>query len=46
MIELLTGEESSEHRAALNINEETRLLLFITEGATDPRAYAEVVRAA
>lgn len=45
LIELLTGENSAEYRAALKIDQSTRVLAFITEGATDPEAYARIVRA-
>ncbi|MFL6595070.1 MAG: diaminopropionate ammonia-lyase, partial [Chthoniobacterales bacterium] len=45
LIELLTGDRSAEYRAALNIDQNTRVLAFITEGATDPEAYARIVRA-
>ncbi|MFL6540487.1 MAG: diaminopropionate ammonia-lyase, partial [Chthoniobacterales bacterium] len=43
LIELLTGDRSAEYRAALNIDQNTRVLAFITEGATDPEAYARIV---
>jgi diaminopropionate ammonia-lyase len=43
LIELLTGPEAEQRREALGINETTRVLAFITEGATDPHAYAEVI---
>ena len=46
LIELLTGPKNAEHRAKLGVNESTRVLLFVTEGATDPQAYREVVGAA
>ena len=45
IIELLTGPENAEHRAKLGVNESTRVLLFVTEGATDPQAYREIVGA-
>jgi diaminopropionate ammonia-lyase len=43
LIELLTGEASAERRAQLGITSETRVLAFITEGATDPESYREIV---
>ena len=43
LIELLAGEECEKHRAALGINETSRVLAFITEGATDPQSYREIV---
>ncbi len=45
LIELLTGPENAEYRAKLGVNESTRVLLFVTEGATDPQAYREIVGA-
>ncbi len=45
LIELLTGLENAEFRAKLGVNESTRVLLFVTEGATDPQAYREIVGA-
>ena len=41
--ELLTGPANAEHRASLGVTESTRILLFITEGATDPQAYHEII---
>ena len=43
LIELLTGAESARHRDALGINERSRALVLVTEGATDPAAYERVV---
>jgi diaminopropionate ammonia-lyase len=43
LIELLTGAENSQHREALGINERSRALLLVTEGATDPAAYRQIV---
>lgn len=40
---LLTAPKSAQHRLELHVNETTRVLLFITEGATDPQAYAKIV---
>ena len=45
LIELLTGADNAEHREALGINERTRALLLVTEGATDPQAYERIVGA-
>lgn len=43
LLELLTGTESAQRRADLQINKSTRVLALITEGATDPHAYAQIV---
>ncbi len=43
LLELLTGPQEQIYRAALGVNPETRLLAFITEGATDPKSYDEIV---
>jgi diaminopropionate ammonia-lyase len=43
LIELLTGDERAARRDALRINERTRALIIVTEGATDPVAYREIV---
>lgn len=43
LIELLVGPEAEQSREFLEVNEETRVLLFVTEGATDPESYAEIV---
>ena len=43
LIELLTGAENAQHREALGIDERSRALLFVTEGATDPAAYRQIV---
>lgn len=40
---LLTGPDAAAHRAQLGLTPETSVLLFSTEGATDPGAYAEIV---
>jgi diaminopropionate ammonia-lyase len=40
---LLTGPGADERRAQLGITSATRVLLFSTEGATDPAAYAAIV---
>jgi len=44
LLELLTGPDHTQHRADLRINETTRVLLLVTEGATDPAAYEAIVR--
>jgi diaminopropionate ammonia-lyase len=41
LLDLLHGPERA--RATLGIDETTRVLLFITEGATDPEAYRAIV---
>jgi len=43
LIELMTGVDKVEHRAALGINESTRALFIVTEGATDPQSYRTIV---
>jgi diaminopropionate ammonia-lyase len=43
LLELLGGDQQAEIRASLGITNQSRILLFITEGATDPEAYAEIV---
>ena len=43
LIELLTGSDARKNREALGISETSRVLALITEGATDPHAYAEVI---
>ncbi len=43
LIELLAGPQASQNREVLGVNEESRVLLFVTEGATDPEAYAAIV---
>jgi diaminopropionate ammonia-lyase len=45
LIELLTGRENAQNREALRIDESSRALLLVTEGATDPQAYGRIVRA-
>ncbi len=42
LLELLTGPERERNRAALRVHENTRILILITEGATDPKSYAEI----
>jgi diaminopropionate ammonia-lyase len=43
LLELLTGSEHEQHRQELHINNATRALVFVTEGATDPHGYAKIV---
>ena len=43
LLELLTGPGSNQHRKDLHVDETTRVLLFITEGATDPQGYANII---
>lgn len=43
LLELLDGPTQSDIRRSLNITDQTSILLFITEGATDPEAYARIV---
>jgi diaminopropionate ammonia-lyase len=43
LLELLTGPGRDAARAALGVTASTRVLLFITEGATDPVAYQRIV---
>jgi diaminopropionate ammonia-lyase len=43
LIELLVGPEAEQSRELLDVNESTRVLLFVTEGATDPESYALIV---
>jgi len=43
LLELLSGPDSASTRAALGITRVTSVLLLVTEGATDPAAYAEIV---
>jgi len=40
---LLHGEEQRRARQLLGINEETRVLLFNSEGATDPDSYTQIM---
>ncbi len=44
LLELLTGPENKRRRAELHIDKATRVLAFVTEGATDPASYAEILR--
>ena len=43
LVTLLTGPGADERRARLGITAATRVLLFSTEGATDPVAYAAIM---
>ena len=43
LIELLTGVENAQRREALSIDESSRALILVTEGATDPVAYRAIV---
>ncbi len=44
LIELLTGSESARHRDVLGVDERSRALIIVTEGATDPGSYQRIVR--
>jgi diaminopropionate ammonia-lyase len=43
LADLLTGDNAAAVRAALGVSNATRALIFVTEGATDPDAYAQIV---
>ncbi len=43
LFELLIGAESPRNREALEIDENTRALVIVTEGATDPESYHRIV---
>ena len=43
LLELLSGPDSANTRATLGITPATNVLLLVTEGATDPVAYQEIV---
>jgi diaminopropionate ammonia-lyase len=43
LIELLAGPDAARSREFLGIDESTQVLLFVTEGATDPESYREIV---
>lgn len=43
LMELSLGADHAENRRALKLSEHTRALVIVTEGATDPEAYREVV---
>lgn len=42
--EVLDGAGAADIRERLRINRSTSLLIFVTEGATDPQAYQRIVR--
>jgi len=44
LIELLIGAENARHREVLRIDESSRALIIVTEGATDPESYQGIVR--
>lgn len=43
LLEVLIGPESDQNRSTLKIDEHTCVLILVTEGATDPESYAEIV---
>ena len=43
LLELLHADTAEEARLALGVNGETRVLIFNTEGATNPDAYARIM---
>lgn len=43
LLEVLTGREADAARAALGVDSTTRVLILVTEGATDPVAYERIV---
>lgn len=43
LIEILTGDGNRKYRSALGVTDETRAILLVTEGATDPAAYQQIV---
>jgi diaminopropionate ammonia-lyase len=43
LIELLTGEAGAQRREALGMDEKSRALVLVTEGATDPVSYRQIV---
>jgi len=43
LLQLLRSEESREAHRLLGVNEDTRVLIFNSEGATDPDAYRRIV---
>ncbi len=40
---LMTDDSYAEYRKSLNLDENSRVLLFSTEGDTDPKKYREIV---
>jgi diaminopropionate ammonia-lyase len=45
LFELLIGGESAQYREVLTIDENTRALIIVTEGSTDPENYRRIVNA-
>lgn len=43
LIELMTAANKANERVALGVNESTRALVIVTEGATDPQSYRGIV---
>jgi diaminopropionate ammonia-lyase len=43
LIELLTGPRNTQNREALGLNERSSALIFVTEWATDPASYRQIV---
>jgi diaminopropionate ammonia-lyase len=43
LLALLRGPDAGFHRARLGLDESSEVLLFVTEGATDPAAYRAIV---
>jgi diaminopropionate ammonia-lyase len=43
LIELLNGDAGVQHREALGLDENSRALVLVTEGATDPESYSQIV---
>lgn len=43
LIELLAGPDAASSREQMGINAATQVLLYVTEGATDPEAYRSIV---
>ena len=43
LLELLSGDRRTDARRRLGINHSTRVLIFSTEGATDPDSYERIV---
>ncbi|HEY3661795.1 MAG TPA: diaminopropionate ammonia-lyase [Chthoniobacterales bacterium] len=43
LIEMLTGNRDQEFRKALSVTKESRAIVLVTEGATDPAAYQKIV---
>ena len=45
LLAVLTGSDAQTHRAALGVDENSRVLVISTEGATDPQGYARIIGA-